>query len=202
MTPVKLSQSNSCLTSSTQFCFLSSPYQHRAAGPLLSVRSEYECPTTALQVHARMIFVCISRVYMCMCVAVEAVEPFLILRRVMIGDLVHSRKIICEFVKHRSSYFSRVILGMSLNSWQRLKMGSQWLPHDVKMRYLRGCEGVCETKNLAWRGRNCSQVDVCSSDKATGVHFGTSFSRLYPSKTVQKPKSVSDALTGCRDSVL
>ena len=106
MTPVKLFPSNSCLTSSTQFCFLISPYQHRAAGPLLSVRSEYECPTTALQVHARTICVCISSVYMCMCVAVEAVEPFLILRRVMIGDLVHSRKIICEFVKHISSFFS------------------------------------------------------------------------------------------------
>ena len=73
----KLRPSISCLTSSTQFCFLISPYQHRAAGPLLSVRSERECATTTLQAHARMILVCICRLYVCMCVAVKVVDPSL-----------------------------------------------------------------------------------------------------------------------------
>ena len=59
----KLRPSISCLTSSTQFCFLISPYQDRATGTLLSVRSERECATTALQAHGRMILVCICSLY-------------------------------------------------------------------------------------------------------------------------------------------
>ena len=41
-----------------------------------------------------------------------------------------------------------------------------------QMNYLRGCEGVCETKNLAWRSQSGPKVDLRSSDQTIVAHFG------------------------------
>ena len=57
--------------------------------------------------------------------------------------------------------------------------GVQLVSIWLKMSYLGGCEGVCETKNLAWRGQSGPKVDLRSSDQAILVHFGTNFGRLW-----------------------
>ena len=51
-------------------------------------------------------------------------------------------------------------------------MGGIWFPYDVQMSNLRGGEGVCETKNLAWRGHSGPKVDFPSSDQAFWTLFG------------------------------
>ena len=55
-------------------------HSFRPVGPLLSVRSGRACDTIALQIHARMILVCMCRVYVCMCVAVKVVDLSLVVQ--------------------------------------------------------------------------------------------------------------------------